>query len=241
MPATVDSTTVRQYRMDPACFAKMRRTMIIRGALLVPLLLAVSWYFDARLDRSRDFFDFVGLPAILVWIVYKGVQRERDKWNSLVLEFRGDSLIRTLPGYPLLEIAPGEVTAMAESYGVFIVRTNSKRKTLIVSSDLLAYDDFRNRLLAWAPTVKVVRRSPSITGILSMLWCVLIFGGPLYLMYTPHHALILPLGIGLFIGMAGMVWYYQGSPMMPTSFRKTSWILLLLPLFATISRLMGNR
>ncbi len=227
--------------MDPAGFARMRRRMITRLAVVAPFLLIAVWYLSGRLGRGRDVLDFIVLPATLVWETYRAVQRERDKWNSLVLEFRGDSLFRTLHRYPLLEIAPSEVTAIEEFSAGIIVRTDSRGETLIVSGDLLGYDDFRNRLAAWAPMVNVVGRSSPIRGVFSMLWCALIFGGPLYLMYTPHRELILPLGIGLFIGMAAMVWYYQRSPMMPTSFRKTSWILLLLPLLVTISRLMWSR
>jgi hypothetical protein len=234
-------TEVRQYRMDPARFARMRRRMITRLAVVAPFLLIAVWYLSGRLGRGRDVLDFIVLPATLLWETYRAVQRERDKWNSLVLEFRGDSLVRTLHRYPLVEIASSEVTAIEEFSAGIIVRTDSRSKTLIVSRDLLGYDDFRNRLAAWAPMVNVVGRSSPIRGIVSMLWCALIFGGPLYLMYTPHRELILPLGIGLFIGMAAMVWYYHRSPMMPTSFRKTSWILLLLPLLATISRLMWSR
>jgi hypothetical protein len=146
-----------------------------------------------------------------------------------------------LPDFPLLEIAASDVTTIVESSVGIIIRTNTRRKVLIVSKDLLDYDDFRNRLAAWAPMAKVEQRSPfsrtSLMGIVSMLWCAVIFGGPLYLMYTPHHELILPLGIGLFIGMAAMLWYSNGSPYIPTSMRRTIWLLLLLPAGVTITRL----
>jgi hypothetical protein len=241
MFAATNSTKVQQYRMDPARFARMRRRMLARLAVVAPFLVVVGWYLFGHLSRGRDLFDFIVLPVTLAWETYQAVQRERGKWNSLVLEFRGDNLIRTLPRYPTLEIAPSEVTAIVEFSGGIIVRTNSRGKTLIVSDDLLGYDNFRNRLAAWVPKINLVRRAPSLMGFASMLWCVLIFGGPLYLMYTPHRELILPLGIGLFIGMAATVWYYQRSPMMPTSFRKASWVLLLLPLLATVSRLSENR
>jgi hypothetical protein len=245
MYATTESAAIHQYRLEPARFARVRRRMITGLVVVVPLLLAAVWYLDARLDKRRDLFDFVGLPAIVGWVSYRQIQRARKKWTSLVLELRSDRLIRTLPDFPVLEIAPSDVTTMVESSRGIIVRTDSRRKTLAVSTDLLEYDDFRNRLAAWAPMAKVVRASRSsrtyIMTIASVLWCVLIFGGPLYLIYTPHHALILPLGTAIFIGMAAAILYYQDSPEMPTSFRKTSWILLLLPLFATISRLIESR
>lgn len=219
--------------------------MLTRIALVGPIILAGIWYLDGRLDRRRNLFDFVGLPAILAWVAYRQIQREGKKWNSVVLEFRGESLIRTLPDFPLLEITRSEVTTIVESAGGICIRTNSRRKALVVSTDLLDYSDFRNRLAAWAPVANLVPPSPSsrssIMGIVSALCCMLLLGGPLYLVYTPHHELILPLGIVLFIGMAAMIWYYHDSPDMPTSFRKTSWILLLLPLLATISRLMESR
>jgi hypothetical protein len=243
MSATIEGTA-HQYRLNPARFAKVRRRMITGLAVVAPLLLAGVWYLDARLDKGRKFFHFVGMPAIVGWVTYRQFQRERKKWDSLVLEFRNDKLIRTLPDFPVLEIAPSDVTTIVESSAGIWIRTNSRRKALAVSRDLLDYDDFRSRLAAWAPMAKVVQPSPSsrtfIMGIVSVLWCVLIFGGPLYLMYTPHHELILPLGVGLCIGMVGTIWYYHRSTDMPTSFQKRSWILLLLPLIATIYRLVGN-
>ncbi len=95
--------------------------MITRLAVVAPFLLIAVWYLSGRLGRGRDVLDFIVLPATLVWETYRAVQRERDKWNSLVLEFRGDSLFRTLHRYPLLEIAPSEVTAIEEfSAGIIV-------------------------------------------------------------------------------------------------------------------------
>jgi hypothetical protein len=235
-----DSATAPQYRMDPTRFARMRRTMIIRAALFAPLFLAGMWYFELHTGLNRGIVAFVSVSVILAWEFYRSVRREQDKWRSLVLEFRGNNLIRTLPGYPVLDIAPSELTTIVEFSGGIIVRTKSRRKTLIVGRDLLGYDDFHNRLAAWAPIVKVMRRKPSFRGVVSILWCALMFGGPLYLLYTPHREFILPLGIVLITGMAAMVLYYQDSPIMPTSFRKTSWILVALPLLITITRLFGH-
>jgi hypothetical protein len=245
MYATTESAAIHQYRLDPARFARVRRRMITGLVMVVPLLLAAVWYLDARLDKRRGLFDFVGLPAILGWVTYRQFQRERKKWNSLVLELRSDSLTRTLPDFPVLEIAPSDVTTIVESSVGVRVQTNSPRRTLFVSTDLLDYGDFRNRLAEWAPMAKIVQPRLSsrkfILSLASVLWCVLMFGGPLYLMYTPHRVLILPLGTAIFIGMAATILYYQNSPEVPTSFRKTSWILLLLPLLVTISRLIESR
>jgi hypothetical protein len=245
MSATTESATIHQYRLDPARFARVRRRMITVLVVVAPLLLAAVWYLDARLDKRRDLFDFVGLPAIVGWVTYRQIQRARKKWTSLVLELRSDRLIRKLPDFPILEIAQGDVTTIVESSGGIRVQTVFPRKTLLVTTDLLDYGDFRNRLAEWAPMAKVVQPRLSsrkfILSIASVLWCALIFGGPFYLMYTPHHELILPLGIGLFVGMAATIWYYHDSLDMPTSFQKTSWILLLLPLLATIARLSGNQ
>lgn len=245
MSATPESPDVHQYRLAPARFARVRRRMITALAVFAPFFLALVWYLDARLDSRRNFFDFVGLPAVLGYLGYSALRRERRKWDSFVLELRRDRLIRTLRDFPELEIAPGEVTTIAEYRRGVHIRTNSRRKALAVSTDLLDFDDFRNRLAAWAPMAKVVQPTStsrtSIVGIASLLWCLLIFGGPLYLMYTPHHELILPLGFGLFIGMAVTIWYFHCSPDMPASTQKTAWVLLLLPLLATIVRLTETR
>ena len=244
MSASTEGAVVHQYRLNPARFARVRRRVIAGLAVFTPLFLAVVWYVDARLDR-RHLFDLLFLPAIIGWTIYRQLQQERKKWESLVLELHSDRLIRKLPDYPAFEVGPGDVTTMIESPAGIRILTNSQRKTMLVSTDLIEYGDLRRRLAEWAPITRPSRSIRTsirrvVMGIASMLLCLVLFGGPIYLMYTPHHELILPLGVALFIGMAAMIWYYRGSPMVPTSFRKTSWILLLLPLLATISRLVWN-
>lgn len=231
----------RSYRLEPARFAGLRRRMIIGVAIVGPLMLAGIWYLDGRFESKHRLFDFVFLPLMLVWVSYRSIQRERRKWDALVLELSDACLIRRLPDFPPLDMVPNAVTTIVESSRGINIQTNSRLKTLFVSNGLLDYDDFRSRLAAWAPTARVVQATPSvrasITAVASVLWCILMFGGPLYLMYTPYRELVLPLGIGLVIGLVATILYYQGSPNMPSSAKYGLWVLLLLPLLAIITRL----
>jgi hypothetical protein len=243
--SSTDNPTIPQasiYQLDPERFAGIRRSMIIRIGVGLPLVLAVIWYMDGRTKPSRDLFDLVGLPAIIAWTSYRSIQREREKWNSMVLEFRDGMLVRRLKDFPPLEIAPSEVTKIVEAARGITIRTNSGPKYLYVNRGLLDYEDFRTRLAVWAASAEVVQATPSALTIIksgaSMLMCIALFGGPLYLIYTPYHRLILPLGLVLAIGFVAMILYYQRSPNMPTSFRRTSWILVALPLFAMIVRFL---
>jgi hypothetical protein len=210
-------------------------------AVVGPLLLAAIWYLDGRFDARRDTFDFVGLPVILVWVSYRGLQRERKNWDSLALDLRGDSLIRRLPDYPPLEISPNDVTKIVESSHGLTIRTTSRQKTLLVSEGLLEYDEFRARLLAWAPTAKVVHPPSSvltsITALATCLFCTAMFGTPLYLlMYVPQK-LVLPVGIAITACFLLAILYYQRSPHVPVSTRKMAWILLLFPILGLVARL----
>ena len=245
MSAGLEDTSVhraRLYQMDPARFAKFRRSMIVKSAIFAPLMIACIWYLDGRATPRRDLFDFVGTPAILAWTIYRWIQSEREKWDTLLLEFRDGTLVRRLPDFPTLEIAPGEVTKIVESTHGIMIKTSSRRKFLLVSRWLLDYDDFRSRLAVWAPSTEIVRAAPSIPAFIkssvSVVMCIALFGGPLYLMYTPYHKLIVPLGLGLVVGLAAMTLYYYRSPNVPISFRKAGWILPALPLLAMISRLL---
>jgi hypothetical protein len=232
----------RSYQLDPERFAGARRSMIIRIAVAVPLVLAVIWYMDGRAKPGRDLFDLVALPAIIAWTTYRSIQRESEKWNSMSLEFRDGMLVRRLKDFPPLEIAPNEVTKIVEAARGITIRTNSRPKFLYVNRELLDYEDFRNRLAVWAVSAEVVLATPSAVSIIksvaSMPICIALFGGPLYLIYTPYPRLILPLGLVLVIGFVAMILYYQRSPNVPTSFRRTSWILVALPLFAMIVRFL---
>jgi len=244
MTLDVENTAVpqsRTYRLAPSRFAGLRRRMIIRLVLICPVIIAVIWFLDGRVSPRRDIFEFIFLPFILVVVSYQSIKRERAKWNSLVLEFRGEILVRSLADYPPLEISPNDVATITElSHGIGI-RTNSRLKSLWVNKELHDYDDFREQLRAWVPTAKVVQGTRSVRSLLAAtaagLWCLAIFGGPLYLMYTPHRELVLPLGLGVTAGMAATLLYNWRSANIPISTKYTMWILLLLPLLAMYTRL----
>jgi hypothetical protein len=230
-----------KYALDPTQFAALRRRVTIAIATAGPLMIAGVWYLDGRVSPRRDLFDFVFLPLIAAWAAYRQIQREREKWTSLVLELRGDCLIRTLPGFPTLEIRATEVTEIIESARGILIRTESRMKCLFVNRSLLGYEDFRAKLTQWAPGTRMIQAVPSFLGPIKnageVLACFLLFGGPLYLMYTPHRVVILPFGIALMISFIVMILYYQRSPNMPSSFRKSAWVLVALPLLAMITRL----
>jgi hypothetical protein len=234
----------RSYRMDPARFVELRRRLLTRLVLVGPVIIVFIWFLDGHLSPTRDIFDFIFLPFILAVMGYQSIRRERERWNSLILEFRAGILTRTVTDYPPLEISPNEVTAIAElSHGIGI-RTNPRLKALWVNKELLDYDDFRKELRTWAPTAKVVQRTKSVRSLLTssapVLGCLAIFGGPLYLMHTPHQELVLPLGLVLTAGMVAMLLYNRRSPNTPISIRYTMWILVLIPLLAMYARLHWN-
>jgi hypothetical protein len=161
---------------------------------------------------------------------------------SAALEFRSDRLIRRLPDYPDLEVRPNEITTIKESAKGLTIKTVSRPKALFVSSGLIDYDDFRNRLFAWAPMAKVVASRDSLaSNFLTVLFCFAVafglFGTPLYVMYTAHRALIIPLSLTSFLAILGMIVYSRRSPHLPISSRNTIWILLLLPLAIMIARI----
>lgn len=232
----------RTYSLNPEQFAQVRRKLIIRAALVTPPLIAVFWYLQRA--QPRDRFDLLFFPVLFVWIVYSSIRREQEKWNSLTLEIRDDTLVRTLPNYPVLEIVPSEVTRIIESRHGLMIKTNSRLRFLFVHHALLGYDDFRCRVATWAQalTIETVQENRSILAIarswLGVAACICLFGGPLYMMYTPYQWLIRPLGVCLVIAFAAMIFYYWRSPIMPKSFRYTAWILVALPLTAMIIRLM---
>ena len=136
---------------------------------------------------------------------------------------------------------PTEVTAILESPRGIIVETNERYKQLFLSNQLSGYEGLRSRLLLWAPNVKVSSWRRSYRGYVrnfgEVLACLCVFGGPLYLIYTPHRALILPFGVILTLAMLGMIVYVRNSPAIPTHTKKGLWILLLLPILGMLSRL----
>ena len=217
--------------------------MIARVVLVSPILLGAVWYFDGRIHPHRDLFDFVLLPSILAYTTYGMIKRAKSNWNSFRLEFLACNLVRRLPGYPDLEIAPTNVKRIIDSPNGISILTSSKLKTLFVSKYLLNQDVFRSRLETWAPSVEIEPSKRSIpalaSNVVSVLGCIgVLFVGPLYLMATPHHHLVLPLGIALSIANIVMVlfWGFR-SPNFRVSHKYGAWILPALPLLIMIDRL----
>jgi len=246
MPETTDhsgAAGARSYRLDPSGFDEERRRILVVLGPLAPLLIALVWYFDGRLHPDRGFFDFIVLPIILVWTSFRSVRRARRGWESLRLELRTDKLIRKRSGYPDLELAPGDVTRIAESRRSMVIETASHFKRLVINRHLLDYEDFRANLRAWAPEVEIVPAVRSlrtwILSVASVLGCICLFGfGPLYLMDTPHREWVVPLGIALCLAnLALILVFIFRSPEMPSRFRYLAWILPALPLLAMFSRL----
>ena len=244
MPFDSDSGSVLQptvFKLEPSGFAEYRRKLTTRLGIVIPLVTAALLYVTWHFDRQRDIVSLVLVPILSGHIAYRLLKNERDKWRSLVFEFRDGKLIRRLDKYPTVELAPSEVTAILESPRGITVKTNDRLKRLFLSNRLVDYETLRSRLLSWATGARVTSSPPSYRGyargLIEMLICLCVFGGPLYLMYAPQHALILPLGVILSLAMLGMILYFRNSPQMPTSARKSVWVLLLLPILVLLVRL----
>lgn len=160
--------------------------------------------------------------------------------DALTLEFSHGNLVRALPNFDPLEIAPREVTRIVESTRGITIETNSLFKVLFVDRGLADYDDFRSKLALWASQAHGPSSTPSILAVIkkvaSYLVCVIFGAGPLYLMYTTETKLVLPLCIVLTAAFAAMIGYCQRSPYFPISLRRRAWILLAMPLLALIYR-----
>ncbi|HZV87702.1 MAG TPA: hypothetical protein VFF95_09155 [Candidatus Binatus sp.] len=241
---TASDFSLASYKLAPDSYAEFRRELVIRLSVVVPLLLAGFLYLAWHFDKDRSIFRLVFIPILIGSIVYRQFKDERNKWESLAFEFRDGKLIRKMDRYPLQELVPNEVTAILESPRGITIKTNNRLKSLFLSTRLSDYDAFRNQLISWAPGIEVTVWHPSswsyVRNFLEILACAWTFGGPLYLMYTSRYAAILPLGIVLSLSMLALILYVRKSPQIPIRAQKTVWILLLLPILTTLSRLLLN-
>src|SRR5579859_462417 len=230
------------YKLEPGRYAEFRRELVIRLSVVVPFLLAGFFYLAWHFDKDRSLFRLVFIPILMGSIIYRQFKDERNKWESLTFQFRDGKLIRKMDKYPLQELVPNEVTAILESPRGITVKTNNRLKSLFLSTRLSNYGVFRNQLISWAPAIEVTVWHPTswnyVRNFLEILACAWTFGGPLYLMYTSRHAAILPLGIALSLSMLALILYVRKSPQIPIRTQKFLCILPLLPLLATLSRLL---
>jgi hypothetical protein len=238
---TVAGSPPTYYKLESGRFAEYRREMVIRLSIVVPPLLAGSLYLAWHFDRERGLFGLISIAALICWDLYRQFKDQRNKWESLVFEFRAGKLMRRMDKYPVLELVPNEVTAIRESPRGLTIDANNRPKRLFVSKRLSNYEMFRGQVVAWASTAQVIGPHPSswdyVRNVSEVLACAWIFGGPLYLMYTSHQAVILPLGIVLLFSTLAMILYFRNSPNLPISAQKSIWLLLLLPIFAMLVHL----
>jgi len=232
------------YKLDPSRFAGYRRELFIRMGVAIPLIGLGLFYLTWHFNRERSAFNFIFIPVLMVWLVYRQFRDQRRNWQSLVFEFHDGKLIRRLDKYPTVELVPSEVTSILESPRGIVVETNERLKKLFISRNVSDYEGLRSRLLSWAPTVSVTSSRGSYWGNIrnfgEALACLCVFGGPLYLMYTSRRAVILPLGVLLSLAMLGMILYVRKSPAIPTRTKRGLWILLLLPVLGTLLRLFSE-
>lgn len=238
---TTGSRPPTTYRLETSRFAEYRRELLIRMGVVVPLLLAGLLYLAWQLDKERSLFRLVYIPVLIGWILSRQFKDQRDKWETLVLEFQDGKLIRRLDGYPVLELLPGDVKAIREFTHGIIIETNSRLTKLFISNRLSNYQAFRTQLNSWAPSARLAVWSASswdyLRNVSEVLICACIFGGPLYLTYTSRQTLIVPLGIVLSVSMLAFILYFRNSPNIAISSRKGLWFLLLLPILAMYMRL----
>ena len=229
------------YKLDPAGYSEFRKSLAIRLSILIPLFLIGFVYLLWHFDRPRSIVRLVFIPVLICWIAYRQFKDQHRNWESLLFNFQNGKLVRTLDKYPSLELMPNEVTAIVESPKGITIKTNNRLRTLFISNRLSNYESFRGQLLSWAPEAPVTKSAPSfwnyVRSICELLACLLVFGGPLYLMFTQRQAVILPLGIVLTLSMLAMLLYLRKSPNMPKQAQKGMWLLLLLPILAMGSRL----
>ena len=228
------------YRLNPSMFDAVRNAMLRRVAAVSPLILAAIWFFDGHRRPNRDFFDFIGLPLILAFVTYQSIGRERAKWKALVFELRSDRLMRILPDHTPIEVMRNEVTAVVESSKGLVIKTSSRQKNLFVSSGLVDYSEFRDRLSAWVPVTSFVPEKGSIMRVFfRVLFCFVFvlaaFGTPLYLTLATPGRVVIPLSLASFGIVLTMMVYARRSPHFPISLRNRVWFLLVIPLFPLLS------
>jgi hypothetical protein len=243
-PDTAPPLQPTVYRLEPSGLAEYRGKLAIRLGIVIPLVSAGLFYLMWHFDRERSAFRFIFIPILIAWLAYRQFKEQQSNWRNLAFEFQDGKLIRRLDKYPTVGLMPSQVTAIIESPRGIIVETNERVKKLFLSNRLSDYAALRSRLLLWAPTVKVTSWERSKWGYIrdlsEVLACLCVFVGPLYLMYTPYRAVILPLGLILSLAMLGMILYVRNSPAIPTRAKKGLWILLLLPILTTLFRLFSE-
>lgn len=238
---THDAKLVREYRLDPSRFHRRHNRMLVAICAIVPITIAAQWYTEGHFRARHDIVGVLVAALVAAISARRDVGKEKRRWESFVIELRTDRLVRTMEGFSPLEIAPSEVTAIIESSGGLAIRTNSRAKTLGISSTLLDYEDLRARLKTWAPVGVTEHRSvfsTALTILLCLGFVAIAFGIPVFVIQTSHREWVIPLSSLSFTTLLVAILYFRNSPYWPTSARWSAWILLLIPLGAMASRLM---
>jgi hypothetical protein len=146
-------TTTEQFKIRPDGFKEIRKTMLIKA---IPLcLLAASGgltisHFNASGQQSDVNVYLFVIPLVagaLAFGLYRGVNRQKEIFDSYSLALSNDSITREQHNTPTISISHGEISEIIKnSNGSFTIKGNSTINIIGVPSQIDNYEKLEKLL-----------------------------------------------------------------------------------------------
>jgi hypothetical protein len=248
MIAELAPNSVRTYRLAPEGFNVVRKKLLGQRAIIFTGIIIFTIIITFRqLDMDWQRVSFVSLAPYFILTMLligalatgllKGMEQNREAWNTYELIIGEDFLIRRIKNFPELEIRRHEITSIKESPAGLQVETSSRDRTIGIASSLVDYEDARARLSQWMTPTRRTQQgwlNPARWMIALPLLVLLLFG--LFLLSVRSWVLI-STGTPL---LAILVWTFiliRKSVQISDRVKRTS-LLVFLPILAVATKLV---
>ena len=142
-----------QYKNSPAGFATLRKRIIVK---VIPLMLAgliaslsISYFREkgGQTDLSQWLLVTIFLLVLVAYVIFKGIKRQREIYDSYLLTTGDDYLSRKQNGLSEITLLFSEITEITkDKYGNLLIKGQKAGQYIAVSAFLENYEEV-NKLL----------------------------------------------------------------------------------------------
>jgi len=228
-----------QYKNNPKDFLILRKRILSRSIPVVfisSLAGIIIFYFSAD-SRSADILVWVIIIifflVIMTYSILKAIKRQKEMYDSYLLEINNEQLSRYQIGLPNASIAFNEITEIKEDKnGDLIIKGQNSQIQIAISSFLQNYTDVKDLLQAQKAinqiqTKNLFQKYPFVSGVIP--------GALMIAVYISNNKLVVSAsGSAVIILMLWGFYNVRTSKLVDDKIKRNAWFMLIV-IFSVVS------
>lgn len=234
---------MKTYKLSSEGFESVERKARNQTIIIFLILIAVMLFIVAP-ELSREPLSLASVPISFILIAaaaYAGIRKSskglQNRWSSYELSLIDDVVIRRQAQTPDIEIRRNQVVSLQEtSSGDIIIKTDDRRKFIVVPASLNGREEVREHLAKWQK-IELLTERP-ILKILPIVTALGTIGAFATTVASQNIRVVLPVG---FLLIAVLLWSLieiQRSPHVEARIKRSAW-LVLLPLLGVAVKIIS--